>query len=221
MIKLISNFQLLHKIYSYLIRKTPVFLVHNNAKYVTIKKALYNLWIDQIEGDFIEFGVFTGSSFRHTIKTEKGLMKASNSKFYGLDSFEGFPESTHPFFKQFDYVGNLQKVKKIEKLDNENIFIIKGYFDKTLETEKLRSIKKIKFAHIDCDLYISAIEPIRFIKERLVLGAYVMIDDFSNVDRDGNSISKVFYEEFKGLEFEKVGFFGVDGVLIRYLQSDS
>ena len=137
------------------------------------------------------------------------------------DVFEGFPESTHPFFKQFDYVGNLQKVKKIEKLDNENIFIIKGYFDKTLETEKLRSIEKIKFAHIDCDLFISAIEPIRFIKERLVLGAYVMIDDFSNVDRDGNSISKVFYEEFEGLKFEKVGFFGVDGVLIRYLQSDS
>ena len=98
-------------------------LVNNNAKYVTIKKALYNLWIDQIEGDFIEFGVFTGSSFRHTIKTEKALTKDSNSKFYGLDSFEGFPESTHPFFKQFDYVGNLQKVKKIEKLDNENSFI--------------------------------------------------------------------------------------------------
>ena len=163
----------------------------------------------------------SGKAPTHAPELSSVLTACKNKSLWLKPSFEGFPESTHPFFKQFDYVGNLQKVKKIEKLDNENIFIIKGYFDKTLETEKLRSIEKIKFAHIDCDLFISAIEPIRFIKERLVLGAYVMIDDFSNVDRDGNSISKVFYEEFEGLKFEKVGFFGVDGVLIRYLQSDS
>ena len=86
-------------------------MIHNNAKYVTIKKALYNLWIDQIDGDCIEFGIFTGSSFKHTINTENRIDKNNNTLFYGLDSFEGFPENSHPFFQDKNFKSNLKKLK--------------------------------------------------------------------------------------------------------------
>ena len=112
MIKIIANSTLLHKIYSKFIRLVPTFFIHNNSKYLIIKKTLFNLWIDGVKGDLIEFGVFTGSSFRHTIKTEYDLDKESKSMFYGLDSFEGFPESDHEFLK-IRVFGKIQKSKNI------------------------------------------------------------------------------------------------------------
>ena len=73
------------------------------SKYIAIKKILYNLWIDQIEGDCIEFGIFTGSSFKHTIKTENRVNKKNKTRFFGLDSFEGFPDNDHPFFQDINF----------------------------------------------------------------------------------------------------------------------
>ena len=216
MLKLIAKLQILHKIYSLFITWFPMFLVHNNAKFIAIKKILYNLWIDNIKGDCIEFGVFTGSSFRHTINVEYSLDKKSKTNFYGLDSFEGFPQSSHPFFKQFNYVADEKKVKKIMKINQNKIFIFKGYFNETLKSKELQDIKKFKFVHIDCDLYISALEPLDYIKTRLARGAYIMIDDFTNIDKKGNSIRKALYKEFQGHDFEIIGYFGVDGVIIRY-----
>tara|TARA_B100000427_G_scaffold50346_1_gene38341 strand:+ start:1696 stop:2358 length:663 start_codon:yes stop_codon:yes gene_type:complete len=216
MLKLIANLQILHKIYSKFVIFFPIFLIHNNAKYITIKKVLFNLWIDGIKGDCIEFGIFTGSSFRHTINVEYKLDKQSDTNFYGLDSFEGFPESSHHFFKQTDFIANENKVKKIKRINKDKIHIVKGFFDESLKSNILKDVKKFKFVHLDCDLYVSSIDPFKYIKSRLVIGAYIMIDDFTNIDKDGKSIREAFYEEFSNHDFELVGFFGVDGVVIRY-----
>tara|TARA_B100001250_G_scaffold286226_1_gene248236 strand:+ start:1442 stop:2104 length:663 start_codon:yes stop_codon:yes gene_type:complete len=216
MLKLIANLQILHKIYSKLVIFFPIFLIHNNAKYITIKKVFFNLWIDGIKGDCIEFGIFTGSSFRHTINVENKLNKHSDTNFYGLDSFEGFPNSSHPFFKKTDFIANENKVKKIERINKGKVHIIKGFFDESLKTETLNNVKKLKFVHLDCDLYVSSIEPFRYIKSRLVNGAYLMIDDFTNIDREGKSIREAFYKEFNNHDFELIGYFGVDGVVIRF-----
>ena len=216
MIKIIANSTLLHKIYSKFIRLVPTFFIHNNSKYLTIKKTLFNLWIDGVKGDLIEFGVFTGSSFRHTIKTEYDLDKESKSMFYGLDSFEGFPESDHEFFKKSEYSGKYEKVKRYEKIKPDYIHIVKGFFTDSLKSTKLQNVEQLKFVNIDCDLYVSSIEPIKYIKPRLVNGAYIMIDDFTNIDKNGKNIRNVFYEEFKNSDYQITGYFGIDGVLIRY-----
>ena len=81
-LKIISNLTFLHSIYSFLVNIFPNFLIHNTSKYIAIKKILFNLWIDQIEGDCIEFGIFTGSSFKHTIKTENRVNKKQNKIFW-------------------------------------------------------------------------------------------------------------------------------------------
>ena len=80
MLKLISKLTFLHSIYSYLINLLPSFLIHNTSKYVTIKKIITNLHIDQIKGDCIEFGIFTGFSFKHTIRTENNINKNNKTK---------------------------------------------------------------------------------------------------------------------------------------------
>ncbi len=219
-LKIISNLTFLHSIYSFLINIFPNFLIHNTSKYIAIKKILYNLWIDQIEGDCIEFGIFTGSSFKHTIKTENRVNKKNKTRFFGLDSFEGFPDNDHPFFQDINFKSDYKKAKKIEDKFPDKAFVLKGYFKDTLKnSEKINTITKLKFAHIDCDLYISAIEPVEFIKEKLVSGAYLMIDDFTNIDPSGKSIRELFKQEFINCDFEIVGYFGIDGVIIRYFGS--
>ena len=45
-----------------------------------------------------------------------------------------------------------------------------------------------------------------------------MIDDFTNIDKNGKNIRNVFYEEkVKNSDYQIIGYFGIDGVLIRYL----
>lgn len=207
----------LHSIYSFLINLIPSFLIHNTSKYIAIKKILTNLWIDQIKGDYIEFGIFTASSFKHTIKTENRINKKNNTVFYGLDSFEGFPDNSHPFFQDKNFKSDYKKVKKLEKKYKPNVYILKGYFSDLLNNEKqLLEIEKLKFVYIDCDLYISAIEPIDFIIPKLSKGSYIMIDDFTNIDLEGKSIRDIFYKKFEGHDFEITSYFGIGGVIIRY-----
>ncbi len=215
MLQIVAKFTFLHKLYSYLVKFFPIFFIHNNSKYLTIKKVLYNLNLDKISGDIIEFGVFTGSSFRHIINIEKNYTK--DTRYYGLDSFEGFPESDHPFFVKNKFVANYKKVKRIENIVPNKIEIFKGFFSDVLEKNETLKKSNFKFVHLDCDLYISAIDPIKFISDKLVVGAYIMIDDFTNLDRNNLSIRNAFYKIFKESDIEKVGFFGIDGVVFRYM----
>ena len=217
MLNIISKLSVLHSFYSFLINLLPSFFIHNTSKYSAIKKILTNLWIDQIKGDYIEFGIFTASSFKHTINTENRIDKNNNTLFYGLDSFEGFPENSHPFFQDKNFKSNFKKVKKLEKRFSPNVYIFKGYFSDLLTKEKkLIEVENLKFVYIDCDLYISAIDPIDYIIPRLVKGSYIMIDDFTNIDSEGKSIRNLFYKKFEGHDFEITSYFGIGGVVIRY-----
>ena len=217
MLSLISKLTTLHNIFSRFIISLPVFLTHNFSKYMNIKNAFYNLSLDQISGDCIEFGVFTGSSFKHAIRVDAKYNKKSESIFYGLDSFEGFPDDSHPYFNQENFKSSYKRAKKIEKKFN-NAQIIKGFFSDSLNNNsELKNIKKIKFAYIDCDLYTSAIEPIKFLEKRLVIGSYLMIDDFVNIDRHGRSISELFFSTFSEKNMVFVSSFGVSGVIYRYV----
>lgn len=216
MLSLISKLTYLHNIFSKLIISLPVFFTHNFSKYMNIKNAFYNLSLDQITGDCIEFGVFTGSSFKHAIRVDAKFNKKSKSLFYGLDSFEGFPDDSHPYFNQENFKSSYERAKKIEKKFS-NARIIKGFFSDSLNNSEVKDIKNIKFAYIDCDLYTSAIEPIKFLENRLVIGSYLMIDDFVNIDRHGRSISELFYSTFNEKKMVFVSSFGVSGVIYRYV----
>ena len=71
----------------------PPFLENTIAKYLAIKKALYITAHDKTMGNYLEFGVFTGSSFNYAIKANKVIEKMFGSnycEFIGFDSFEGF-----------------------------------------------------------------------------------------------------------------------------------
>ena len=56
---------------------------------------------------------------------------------------------------------------------------------------------KFCFAFIDCDIYESAEVAFKYIKEKMAPGGFIMIDDFTSIDKNGNYIAKSFFSIFE------------------------
>ena len=168
--------------------------VHNFQKFNMIQDIWANIEMDSIKGDYLEFGILRGKSLLHSFNCAKKL-QITNCNFYGFDSFEGFPIENHDFFTKNNFVTNYEKVKNTFS-NFKNVHILKGFFEETLKHNDIKKIDKISFAFIDCDIYESAISILPFIKERISAGGFIMIDDFSSIDKNGNSIYKAFIEYF-------------------------
>ena len=91
LIRILSKAVFLQNFLSFIVCKINPFVMHNFGKYVAIKKAFFYSAIEKIEGDYFEFGVFTGSSFCHAIQCARVNQKYDNTldkiQFYGFDSF--------------------------------------------------------------------------------------------------------------------------------------
>tara|TARA_Y100000996_G_C22513053_1_gene639246 strand:- start:84 stop:749 length:666 start_codon:yes stop_codon:yes gene_type:complete len=195
----------------------PTFILHNFEKYKVIRFTIENVFMDSVEGDYLEFGTFTGSSLNHAINSYKIIYKNQNTKIYSFDSFQGFPEENHKIFKSNDYLGNYSNAIKVAS-KYKNCKIVKGFFKDTLNDEVLKNeINKISIVFIDCDLAISSKDIFDFIKSRLSYGSFIIIDDFFNIDFAKNSIRNEFYKRFQKSDFEITRYFGLQGVVLRYL----
>lgn len=94
---------------------------------------------------WLEFGVYSG-------KTINYISKFTNQAVYGFDSFKGLPEFWRDHRRghkgAFDMDGELPKV-------NENVELVKGWFNETLEPFLESTPGKVSFLHLDADLYSS------------------------------------------------------------------
>ena len=133
----VAHANILHKIASFFILVIPQFLIHNLEKYQIIKNIFYTLDMDDIKGDYLEFGCFTGSSLKHAINSHKKFFKNQNMLFYGFDSFQGFPENVHKTFTNDNFKTDYNKIKKIE-LKYKNCRIVKGFFHKSLDNKIIK-----------------------------------------------------------------------------------
>lgn len=151
--------------------------------------------MDDIAGDYLEFGILKGKSLLHSYRCYKKL-GLSERNFYGLDSFQGFPTENHNFFTNKNFTSNSYNVKKTFK-KIKNIQIIEGFFEDTIKQKNIQDIEQISFTFIDCDIYESALSIFPFLKNRMKPGSFIMIDDFSSIDKNGNTIFKAFSNNFE------------------------
>ena len=217
MFKFVANSRWIHNLVSYFVNFMPILFTHNFSKYLSIKKVLYAIKIDKINGDYCEFGCFTGACLNHALNFHKFNMPDRAMKFYGFDSFAGFPEEVHSEFSSDQFTPNYKLVKKLEK-KFDNCSIVKGFFSETLKEKTIEEdIKKISVAFIDCDLGLSAEPVFEFIKSRLSNGSYIVIDDFYNLDINNDSILKRFNKHFKINQNVFVhNYFGNAGVVFKF-----
>jgi O-methyltransferase len=160
-----------------------------NRRFYAIEQCAEYLVGAQIEGDYLEFGVYKGDTFSHAYKWISPHFK--EMKFFAFDSFEGLPKpqgidiadgySSHFDEAQFacsqeEFMNNICS----KGVDLSRVKIVKGWFDKTLSNEKAIEcrVNKIAVAWIDCDLYESTIPVLKFITAHLSVGSVIIFDDW-------------------------------------------
>jgi len=202
-------------------------VIHNLEKYYILKKVHYLSAIEDIEGDYLEFGVFTGSSFCHSIrccqKNQKLNPKVLSTKFYGFDSFSGFgkiaDDDLHPFYTDENFSTSITVVKRrVSKTARSVDYrLIPGFFSDSLSGgPDSFGIKKAKIIFIDSDTYASANEALVFCSSIIQEGAFIILDDFYSY-RGSNSrgVAKAFHEftENNKLEVRHVFTYGMGGAV--------
>ncbi len=143
-----------------------------------------------IEGDYLEFGVFRGETFRTSMIATKKIFNKNqpfSGRFLAFDSFEGLPKvaSLHNeknIFLEGEYSASVEVFfKTLGPLGkNQKIEIIKGWFNKTLNEKTLQDLKltKAAFVNIDCDLYESTVDVLNFIYPIIRTGTVIYFDDW-------------------------------------------
>lgn len=205
----LAKLEFLQSFASIIISKINPAVIHNLEKYYALKKVHYLSSIEDLEGDYIEFGVYTGSSFCHSLKCYhqvSDLFKSNEMKFFGFDSFEGFGEinedDAHAFYTDQNFKTNYDKVLKrcARASKGLNFQLIKGFFSETLSKRpESYGISSARIVFIDSDTYSSSKDAFDFIKDICQEGTYIILDDFFSYK---GSVNKGVYRAFS--EFLKV-----------------
>jgi O-methyltransferase len=138
-------------------------------------------------GDYLEFGVYVGTSLLCMDRASKAL-GLDSVRLFGFDSFEGLPDAAaedHGGWVPGQFRADLDFVR--EKLtrggvDWSRTVLIPGWFEDTLRpglAEQL-GIEKAGVVMIDCDLYSSARTALDFCAPLIRTAAAVVFDDWNS-----------------------------------------
>ena len=207
LINIIKNNLFIQNFFGSLVSLVPPYLEFSIGKYLGIKKAFYITAHDKTFGSYLEFGVFTGSSFNFAMKVNikiDNLFGNSNCDFYGFDSFKGFGNieinDEHPRFNDETFSVNEEKIlKNIKKnAKGQKFKIIKGFFQDTLKKNPENyDIKKARVIMIDCDLKSATLLALNFSKDILQKGTIILFDDYIFYKGDQSKGEYAALEEFK------------------------
>lgn len=143
-------------------------------------------------GDYLEFGVFNGSSIGSMWLASKEL-GVTATRFFGFDAFEGLPADSEKeddgVWKKGFYTCSFEKMQ--ECLDRRNInpndiTWIKGWYDKTLnqETTSKYNLGKFGIIFVDCDTYSSSKSVLDYIAPLIKEPLILCFDDWKLNDLD-------------------------------------
>ena len=189
LLKIIKNNLFVQNFVASLFSLIPPYLEFTVAKYQAIKKAMFITAHDLTEGNYLEFGVFTGSSFNFAMKVNKKIEKIfgkANCEFIGFDSFKGFgkvnEDDKNPRFTYETFSVNEEKVlRNIEKCaKGQKYRIIKGFYKDTIKNKTTKDLKidKAKIVMLDCDLKEPTTLALEFIKPSFQEGTIILFDDY-------------------------------------------
>ncbi|MDX2169591.1 MAG: TylF/MycF/NovP-related O-methyltransferase [Deltaproteobacteria bacterium] len=164
-------------------------LNHGVSKSLGILAGFHLLRSNRITGDYLEFGVFRGETFRNAIRAAQRVFRdgALPGRFVAFDSFAGLPavasmgDGVNPYAagefaaarEEFEAtLGSLRTRVPIE--------VVAGWFDATLtpQTAARLALRRAAFVNIDCDLYESTVAVLAFITPLLQTGTILYFDDW-------------------------------------------
>jgi len=160
----------------------------------------YVLETQHLEGDMVEFGCYCGH-------TSKLISFITSKSLHVYDSFEGLPDTEE------NLPGEMKTSLDLlcENFTYDGIrlpYLRKGWFS-DIKPEQVP--EKISFAHIDGDLYISIMDPLKLIYDRVVPGGVILVDDYG--DEYWPGVKKAVDEFFADKPEKVVELKGLNGAL--------
>lgn len=151
---------------------------------------------NNIEGDFIETGVWRGGS----VIFMRGFLKAhgiTDKVVWAADSFEGLPKPDPKYPQDEDnnfYTMQPLSVSQYQVKENfkqyglldDQVKFIKGWFKDTLPSAP---IEKLSVLRLDADMYQSTIEALINLYPKLSVGGYIIVDDYGAIDACRKAVS--------------------------------
>ena len=143
--------------------------------------------INNVQGDYFEFGTWRGKTFLHAHKMRRRY-GALDLKLRGFDSFEGLPAhegGADNVWHDGQFACSEEEFRTILKrggVREEDYDLTKGFYNESLNAKADKKLENVKAAivYIDCDLYESTRDVLNFIKKYLVNGSIVCFDDYFN-----------------------------------------
>ena len=184
----------IEKSYNYFKKYFPksVFVLNQYFQEFIINKAKEN---DPMNNKFyLEFGVWKGHSINFFSKY--------TNKIYGFDSFEGLRED---WFGTLAPKGTFNLYKKLPKVRN-NVILIKGWVQDTLDLFLDKHKPEINFVHLDLDTYESTKFTLEKIKPYLTKKSIITFDQLYNYPGWEMGEYKALKEIFNENEYEYIAF---------------
>lgn len=210
----LSRLEFLQDWASWLIAGINPAVEHNLAKYRALKKVHYLSAVEKVEGDYLEFGVFTGSSFCHSIRCCRKMdylnAETGRTRFFGFDSFSGFgalsENDNHPFYHDENFATSFDRVnRRVERVAKGVAYkLVPGFFSESLKAGPAHyGIEKSRVVFIDSDTYSSAREALAFCLPTIQQGTFVILDDyFSYLGSEERGVVGAFAEFVKDAQIK-------------------
>lgn len=138
-------------------------------------------------GDYIEFGVYHGTSLSCMYEARNSL-GLGHLRLFGFDSFEGLPESAAREDDAEWWPGQFKSTLALTRenlrrwgVPPEAVTLTKGWFSATCtaETRARHGIERASVIMVDCDLYSSAKEALAFSGPLIHRQAVMVFDDWN------------------------------------------
>jgi hypothetical protein len=159
----------------------------------------YALSLCTVDGFYGEFGVYKGETLTF-------MADRIDKVAYGFDSFEGLPADWFLGVGQgyFSLQGQMPDLKARQ----QNVRLVKGWFNESVPEFAAQIDGPAAFLHIDCDLYESTKTIFDGLADRIVPGTVILFDEYLNYPGWQNHEVKAFREfcEAHKVRYRYVGF---------------
>ena len=202
---------------------------HYRAEFEAQKRFLHQafqaLAYNGIDGDYAEFGCWGGTTF--TLAWGAAQVTGHPAHLWAFDSFAGLPPSDHPVD---DHVGwtpgamEMSEAAFVATVAERGVpaaafTTVPGFFSDSLAAASGLP-DRIALAYIDCDLYTSTVDVLRFLEPRLRHGMVIACDDyycFSTTHASGErqALAELFEgnEDWRLLPFVQWGWHGMSFIV--------
>jgi hypothetical protein len=139
-------------------------------------------------GAYLEFGVHRGASL---LLAQQSASRAglASMRCVVFDSFKGLPDAETATFWRGRFAFSEERFRRwFDRAggDLSSVEVVSGWFAETLTAERAAELRlgRIAVAHIDCDLYESSLEVLRWLEPLVSEGTVLILDDWHAYDDD-------------------------------------